>query len=207
MARSSKHARQERQARERQEKRTAARDELIRGALTTLSDLGYAQTSLRDIAEQTGRSVGLVHYYFDDKAALIIACVRLYKTEFVEVMRGWVTPDEPPERLRARFVEGLVGTIREDAPVHRLWYDIRSQALFDSRFKEPVQAIEASLVDAIGAALERCGDPTQDAKLAYLGLDGAFRYALAGFLYGDEGALDALQEHAHAILGEGVRET
>ena len=69
MARSSKHARQERQARERQEKRTAARDELIRGALTTLSDLGYAQTSLRDIAEQTGRSVGLVYYYFDDKAA------------------------------------------------------------------------------------------------------------------------------------------
>ncbi len=203
MARSSKRARQAQQASARQEKRAAARDELIRGALATLSDLGYAQTSLRDIAEQTGRSVGLVHYYFDDKADLIIECVRLYKTEFVEVMRSWLTPDESPELLQKRFVEGLVGTIREDAPVHRLWYDIRSQALFDPRFDEPVQAIEASLVDAVAAALERCGDASQDATLAYLALDGAFRYALAGFLHGDgdEGALDVLREHAHAILG------
>ena len=201
MARSSKRARQEQQARERQEKRTAAREELIRGALTTLSDLGYAQTSLRDIAEQTGRSVGLVHYYFDDKADLIIECVRLYKTEFVEVMRSWLTPDEPPELLQKRFVEGLVGTIREDAPVHRLWYDIRSQALFDPRFNEPVQAIEESLIDAVAAALERCGDPSKDGTLAYLALDGAFRYALAGFLHGDEGALDGLRAQAHAILG------
>jgi AcrR family transcriptional regulator len=201
LARSSKRARQERQAKARQEKRTAARDELIRGALATLSDLGYAQTSLRDIAEQTGRSVGLVHYYFEDKADLIIACVRLYKTEFVEVMRGWLTPDEPPALLQRRFVEGLVGTIREDAPVHRLWYDIRSQALFDPQFSEPVEAIEASLIDAVAAALQRCGDSTKDVTLAYLALDGAIRHALFGFLYGDEGALDVLREQAHAILG------
>ncbi len=36
-----------------------------------LKQLGYAQTSLRDIAAHGGVAVGTLHYHFADKAALM----------------------------------------------------------------------------------------------------------------------------------------
>ena len=57
------------------------REQLARSALTTLAELGYARTSLREIAQNSEFSHGVVHYYFDDKLDLIIACVRLYTAE------------------------------------------------------------------------------------------------------------------------------
>ena len=52
------------------------RVELAEAALQTLSELGYARTSLREIAQNSVFSHGVLHYYFKDKADLITCCVR-----------------------------------------------------------------------------------------------------------------------------------
>ena len=65
------------------EKFGARRDELGRAALDTLSQLGYARTGLREIAHNSGYSLGVLHYYFSDKNELIIHCVKQYKAECV----------------------------------------------------------------------------------------------------------------------------
>src|SRR5690349_15394605 len=52
------------------------RRELADAALQTLSELGYARTSLREIAQHTSFSHGVLHYYFRDKVELITYCVR-----------------------------------------------------------------------------------------------------------------------------------
>ena len=59
------------------------RRELAAAALQTLGELGYARTSLREIAQNSPYSHGVVHYYFADKAELITYCVRQYKAECV----------------------------------------------------------------------------------------------------------------------------
>lgn len=204
MSRPHKLERLKQQTRERDERREAVREELVQNALATLSELGYAQTSLRDIAAQAGRSVGLVHYYFDDKHELIIACVQLYKAGFITQMAEWVEPDLPPAVLQHTFVSGLAETIRDQAPIHRLWYDIRAEAMFDARFSDPVRTIEDAMIDVIRTVLERLELPPEQAKLAYSGLDGAFRLALSEFLASPEAdsdaPLDALQVHCNHVL-------
>lgn len=200
MPRPSKLDRLKQQADQRDERRDAVRQELIQSALVTLSHLGYAQTSLRDIAAHAGRSVGLVHYYFDDKHALILACVQLYKAGFITKLIEWVAPDLPVPELQERFVDGLIHTIREEAPVHRLWYDIRAEAMFDPRFTEPVRTIEQALIDVVGSVLERLDLPSEQATQAYIGLDGAFRYALSGFLQDGEAGLGDLRDHLNHAL-------
>jgi AcrR family transcriptional regulator len=197
---STKRERLNRQQADRQRRRAEVRDELVTSALTTLSDLGYARTGLRDIAEQAGKSVGLVHYYFEDKTELIIACVRIYKADFITSMGVWVADDLPAAALQAQFVDGLARTIEAQAPVHRFWYDIRAQALFDPALDEAVGAIEQGMVDQIGHVLERLELPATQAATAYASLDGHFRYALAGFLAGQGGALVAFRERAHWVF-------
>ena len=61
----------------------ARRDQLAESALLTLGELGYARTSLREIADNSAFSHGVVHYYFDDKLELIVYCVRYYKARCV----------------------------------------------------------------------------------------------------------------------------
>ena len=60
------------------------RAQLAESALLTLSELGYARTSLREIAQNSDFSHGVLHYYFRDKVDLITHCVREYKARCVK---------------------------------------------------------------------------------------------------------------------------
>ena len=52
-------------------------------ALHTLAQLGYARTSLREIAQNSEFSHGVLHYYFSDKVDLLTESVRHYEAECV----------------------------------------------------------------------------------------------------------------------------
>ena len=66
------------------------RTQLAISALATLGELGYAKTSLREIAQNSEFSHGVVHYYFADKFELITHCVRYYKAQCVTRYDGLV---------------------------------------------------------------------------------------------------------------------
>ena len=115
----------------RDEKFNARRIELAEAALETLGELGFARTSLREIAQNSAFTHGVFHYYFSDKLDLICCCVRYYKakcvTRYDEVVASAKTRDE----LAEGFLAKLATTLHEDARMHRLWYDLRSQAMFE----------------------------------------------------------------------------
>src|SRR5260221_10692477 len=71
-------------ARRQMDKFAERRAQLAASALQTLSELGYARTSLRDIAQNSEFSHGVLHYYFSDKVDLIMQCVKQYKAECVK---------------------------------------------------------------------------------------------------------------------------
>ena len=61
------------------DKHDARRNQLAESALKTLGEVGYARTSLREVAHNSEFSHGVVHYYFHDKLELILYSVRYYK--------------------------------------------------------------------------------------------------------------------------------
>src|SRR6478735_4504108 len=67
----------------RRDKYAERRAELGEAALQTLAELGYARTSLREIAQNSAFSHGVLHYYFTDKLDLILCSVRQYKARCV----------------------------------------------------------------------------------------------------------------------------
>ena len=125
------------------------RRELADATLLTLADLGYARTSLRTIAEQTNFSHGLLHYYFADKTELITYCVRRYKTACVQRYEGLVAESSTPDELAEACGNGLAATLADAPLMHRLWYDLRSQSLFEVAFRNDVAEIDDLLQDMI----------------------------------------------------------
>src|SRR6476660_1544047 len=116
------------------------RIELAEAALETLAELGYARTSLREIAQNSEFTHGVLHYYFSDKVDLICCCVRHYKAKCVTRYDGVVATAQTPEELKAGFGRVLVASLRDEATMHRLWYDLRSQSLFEESFRADVAA-------------------------------------------------------------------
>ena len=181
------------------------RRELADAALTTLSELGYARTSLREIAQNSAFSHGVLHYYFRDKVDLITYCVRQYKAACVLRYDQIVTTAATPDGLAHGFADGLVATLVEDARMHRLWYDLRSQALFEESFRADVLDIDATLERMIwrivGRYGELRGEPVETPQaMTYAMFDGLFQQALLKHLAGVENATADLRASALALI-------
>ena len=125
----------ERVSRRQVDKFAERRAQLAASALQTLSELGYARTSLRDIAQNSEFSHGVVHYYFRDKVDLIIQSVKQYKAECVKRYDEIVATARTAMDLKHGFSAALAKTLRDDASMHRLWYDLRNQSLFEESFR------------------------------------------------------------------------
>ncbi|MGL4264675.1 MAG: TetR/AcrR family transcriptional regulator [Afipia sp.] len=181
------------------------RAELAQAALQTLSELGYAKTSLREIAQNSIFSHGVLHYYFKDKVDLMTCCVRHYKavcvTRYDEVVAGAKTYDE----LLEGFLTALSETVRNDAQMHRLWYDLRSQSLFEEEFRADVLEIDKSLENMIWRIMSRfselTGEPQQmTPAVLYAVFDGLFQQCLLKHLAGDANAIAQMQADVRAVL-------
>src|SRR6185437_3363160 len=103
------------------DKHDKRRSELAESALATLGELGYARTSLREIAQNAEFSHGVVHYYFANNIELITYCVRYYKATCVTRYDDLVATAATAEELATGFADKLVETITDEAPMHRLW--------------------------------------------------------------------------------------
>jgi AcrR family transcriptional regulator len=195
----------ERIARRQVDKFAERRDQLAAAALQTLAELGYANTSLRDIAQNSEFSHGVLHYYFADKFELITYCVRRYKAECVTRYDAIVATATAAEELRAGFGAAMAGTLRDDAKLHRLWYDLRGQSLFEEKFRADAAEIDQSLERMIWRIVSRYAELSGRAlavtpALAYAQLDGVFQHALLRHLGGDTAAAADLDMHVRQVL-------
>jgi AcrR family transcriptional regulator len=192
-------------ARRQVDKFAERRDELAAAALATLAERGYANTSLRDIAQHSAFSHGVLHYYFADKFELITYCVRQYKAECVKRYDAVVATATTAGELRAGFGAAMAGTLRQDATLHRLWYDLRNQSLFEEKFRADAADIDHSLERMIWRIASRYAelsgrDLAVTQALAYALFDGAFQHALLRHLSGDDAAAGDLDAQVQQAL-------
>jgi TetR/AcrR family transcriptional repressor of bet genes len=181
------------------------RDELAESALTTLGAMGYARASLREIANNSTFSQGVVHYYFQDKLELVIYSVRYYKARCVTRYDSVVSDSTTADELLDAFAAKLAQTIRDEAPMHRLWYDLRTQSMFEDQLRSAVTEIDHTLQDMIWRVVTRYAEldlrPVRvEPAVAYGMLDGLFQQALLGYLGGHRGALDGLAAQVRNVM-------
>ncbi|MGW6199524.1 TetR/AcrR family transcriptional regulator [Kribbella sp. NPDC055110] len=178
---------------------------LAESALKTLGELGYARTSLREIANNSEFTHGVVHYYFRDKIDLISYCVRYYKTKcarrYDEVVEAATSGDE----LATGFLGKMTQTLVEETPMHKLWYDLRAQSMFEEQLRPDVEAIDLLLEEMIWRILSRYADltgttPTVDAPTAYALVDGLFEQAVVGYAANPEKVPDLLTNRIMQVL-------
>jgi len=187
------------------DKFNARRIELAEAALATLAELGYARTSLREIAQKSEFTHGVLHYYFSDKFDLICCSVRHYKAKCVTRYDQITATAKSRGELLDGFLDKLGETIRTEAHMHRLWYDLRAQALFEDAFRDDVTAIDKSLEDMMWRVVSRYAElgrkkPVVSPEALYALFDGLFQKCLLRHLSGDAQAIPELQAEIRRLL-------
>ncbi|WP_116203725.1 TetR/AcrR family transcriptional regulator [Amycolatopsis circi] len=181
------------------------REQLAESALQALAELGYARTSLREIAQKSDFSHGVLHYYFADKVELLTYAVRKFEEVCVTRYDDVVAEAGSAEELKHGFGAAMAGTLRTDAAMHRLWYDLRNQSLFEESFRGDVLDIDEQRQDMVWRVVRRYAEFTErpaqvSPEVAYAAFDGLFQRALLQQLAGQDGAADRLEADVAALL-------
>lgn len=181
------------------------RTELAQATLQTLADLGYARTSLREIAQNSEFSHGVLHYYFADKRDLISCSVRYYKSKCSTRYDEIVAVAETQEELVTGFLGKLAQTMRDEPRVHSLWYDLRAQALFEPSLRDDVAQIDDKLEAMVWRVVTRYAElgstsPRIASNQVYALLDGLFQKYLLLHVSGDTNAVDAMTNQVRELL-------
>lgn len=92
----------------------ATRDRLYTTAMHLIATRGYNQTTLRDVARDSGVSVGLLYRYFPSKQAVVLALYDELSSEFAQR-----AAELPKGRWRDRFIVALEMSLGVLAP-HRV---------------------------------------------------------------------------------------
>jgi AcrR family transcriptional regulator len=195
----------ERISRRQVDKFAERRAQLADAALQTLAELGYARTSLREIAQNSQFSHGVLHYYFSDKEELLTHCVRQYEAACVTRYDEIVAAAGSAAELKRYFSAAMAETLRTDAPMHRLWYDLRNQSLFEESFRKDVLEIDQRREEMIWRVISRYAElsgitVSMAPGVAYAILDGLFQQALLHQLAGRENVAADLQANVTRIM-------
>jgi AcrR family transcriptional regulator len=174
-------------------KTTAAgkRAMLVEQAARVLSEVGYANVSLRDIARASGVSLGILHYYFASKEELLTEVITSYKDHFIARLEKEVLGGGAPEDWLERLLALLRQALQADWKMHRLWYDLQAQAMFHPVFREQVNLIRSRFIRLIERFIRAL------AEAGMLHLHGQTPAALSSLLFAQ---LDGLM--FHALLAE-----
>ncbi|GAA1962875.1 TetR/AcrR family transcriptional regulator [Microbacterium deminutum] len=199
----------ERAERSATDKFDARRRELADSALAAIAEHGFARTGLRDISARTDLSTGILHYYFTGKDDLIAQAIWQYKSECARRYDPIVATSTSADELIERFGVEISATLRDESDMHRLWYDLRNQSLFEDGFRDTIIAIDELLADMVWAVVTkhaelRGASPTVDRETAYALVDGLFLNCLIGYLRGDLEALDHIRKRSAALLAASI---
>lgn len=168
-----KHTDKPRKSQKREEKRRA----LAESTAEALCELGFANTTMRDIAARSGDSLSTLHYYFEDRVDLITYSVRYHKMAFLAELGEAVAADTI-EELIGLFSAGLAKGVTFHADRHKIWFDIRNQAMFDDVFAPAIDDIEGTIIQIFADIENRFLPGRADAALDYTAVDGLFRYIM-----------------------------
>ncbi|MFB6183720.1 MAG: TetR/AcrR family transcriptional regulator [Haloarculaceae archaeon] len=158
----------------------SAREEIMHATYRALCEHGYADLTTKAIADESGTSTALLHYYFDTKEDLLVAFLEFLLERLQETVDVEAARDDPPKQL-AILVEKLLFGPDDYKDFQTAMLELRSQAPFNAAYREQlrkndreVTKLVADIVDrGIEAGVFRDVDPDRTARYLVATIDGA----------------------------------
>ena len=142
----------------RQQKAEARREHLVDTALELFAEQGYDATSIKQIAQRAGVSMGLLYHYFPGKSAIISAVMKRHG--FLPELRALllVSENEPAAQVLEEVASGFSAMIERKQPIFRF---IVRESQTHAEVAEGLSAIVGEGVSLLAGYLDsrmQCGE-------------------------------------------------
>ena len=175
--------------------RQRQRQRLIDACISALHIYGPSRTTVEKVVALADLSPGIVRFYFDSKAAMLVASLEYLAAEFVEKVLAPVNRlrDSPVEALRLLVELYLDAEIASPRKVS-VWYSFWGEASSRQEYHDICGKIDedfAVLVrELIGRMIALTGAQHLDADGVALGLIGVLEVLWQGFTFQSEANID-----------------
>ncbi|HMB51097.1 TetR/AcrR family transcriptional regulator [Natronoarchaeum rubrum] len=111
-----------------------AEEEVLRATYSALREHGYADLTIKRIADEYGKSTAAVHYHYDTKEELLAAFLDYVLQQFVDTIHEVETTD-PDERLTL-LLDQLLVELEDHLDLLVAILEMRSQAPYKETFSQ-----------------------------------------------------------------------
>lgn len=155
---------------------------ILNTAFECLSTNGYANVSMRNIADEAGVALSQLAYYYKNKEKLFIEVINMMMRQYLnEIEATLKSPADTKDKL-ASLVKYFKELIRDKPKLLRLFIDFTAQALWIPSFREHLDSLFNAITEIIERNLPMDAAANKDlpgysprsmAKLAFSALFGA----------------------------------
>lgn len=130
------------------------REEIMEATYNVLAEHGYADLSMRRIADELGKSKSLLHYHYDTKDELLLA----FLDRFLDRLDNWVDDieaDTHRERLLMFVDQWTVTPDEQDR--QEFWtafLELRLRAPHDPQFQERLTTTNEAVIQTLAEIIE-----------------------------------------------------
>ena len=175
--------------------RQRQRQRLIDACISALHLYGPSRTTVEKVVTLADLSPGIVRFYFDSKAAMLIASLSYLAAEFGERVL------DPVARLKARPVEALrllvelyldadIASPRKVSVWYAFWGEATARQEYQDICGQKDEEFAALVRELIARLIESRGDTHLDADAVALGLIGVLEVLWQGFAFASEASID-----------------
>ncbi|MDS0295026.1 TetR/AcrR family transcriptional regulator [Halogeometricum luteum] len=111
-----------------------ADEEIMRATYRALEEHGYADLTMKRIAEEYGKSTAAIHYHYETKDDLLAAFLDYLLDRFVSTIHEVETTD--PEQRLEMLLDRLLAGPKDNSDLSVAMLEMRSQAPYKEAFTE-----------------------------------------------------------------------
>lgn len=130
-------------------KKTSQSQKILLTAFQCLSTKGYANVSMRDIADEAGVALSQLNYYYKNKEGLFTEVVKMMMHQYLHEVEEKLKSTANTKDKITSLVKFFDELIRKDPELLRLFIDFTAQSLWLPSFRRQLKNLFADLAEMI----------------------------------------------------------
>ena len=122
---------------------------ILNAAFKCISSKGYANVSLRDIADEAGVVLSQLNYYYRNKEGLLIEVIKMLAQQYLSEIENNLKKGESADEKIAYFIKYFEDMLRTKPELFKLLFDLTSMALWSGSLKELLSNLFNDLTNLI----------------------------------------------------------
>ncbi len=131
-----------------EEKDTSKR--ILQATLKRISTYGYANVSMRDIAEEASVALSQLNYYYKNKEKLFIAVIQHIKNEYLQDIENQLKTTKTAQEKISFLVDYCQKVIKENNSIYKLILDFYSMSIWSKAIEAEFKLFFHDIAEVIG---------------------------------------------------------